>query len=178
MKEKIRRAINRWHKPYNKTGMPDWADGAAAEIAKQVVSRDEYEAETAILGNRVFKAEARLAVMREALGLALIPMVSEKKKLSVKLAEYYLSSSLDWWQEKELSQLETRKAALADAQDAVMNALSTAPDVVWSGLGTVEQPTLGATRVRLDAKMDTWTQGEEYIVTVRRKPDGTDREGD
>jgi len=39
----------------------------AAEIAKQVVSRDEYEAETAILGNRVFKAEARLAVITEAL---------------------------------------------------------------------------------------------------------------
>jgi len=40
--------------------------------------------------------------------------------------------------------------------------------VVYSGPGIVEQPALGATRVRLDTKMDTWAQGEEYIVTVKK----------
>ena len=41
--------------------------------------------------------------------------------------------------------------------------------VVYSGAGIVEQPTLGATRVRLDAKMDTWADGKEYTVIVRRR---------
>jgi len=107
-------------------------DGIELHLARGAKVMDALVEEIEELEADLATAQARLAVMGEALGLALIPMVSEEKKLSVEIEEYYLTSSLDWWQEKTLSQLETRKAALADAQDAVMKALSTTPEVVWS----------------------------------------------
>ena len=102
-----------------------WAECEALGWAIVKRQGEEREADLAT-------AQAQVAVMAEALDLALIPMVSEEKKLSVNIAEYGLTSSLDAWQEQTLSELEARKAALVEAQDAVMNALSAAPKVVWS----------------------------------------------
>ena len=120
----------------------DWDKGceeAAAEIL-ELCDADKYDAlqvqdaawhdiEDKHLAT-LATAQALVAVMAEAFDLALIPIVSEEKKLSVNIAEYGLTSSLDAWREQTLSELETRKVALVEAQDAVMNALSAAPKVV------------------------------------------------
>lgn len=94
----------------------DWdtgCDEAAAEIAKQVVSRDEYEAETAILGNRVFKAEAKLAVMAEIVKV----VAAEGQPLPDVLKDEYIVL-------QEITAGMVRQAR---------KALSAAPKVEWVG---------------------------------------------
>lgn len=86
---------------------------AAYEIARQVVSRDEHEAETAILGNRVFKAEAKLAVMGEALTY---------------IAEFNIKPD--------------SPGGAFHLQNKAREALSAAPKVEWVGRGDIEHTLL------------------------------------